>query len=140
MKEHIKRLIGIALVLVLGISMIGCAANKLPSGFDEEDVGTAAEEVVGLATAGDYDSIIFFMRDDLQGAITAAQLQEGWAPIYEKAGAFQTISKTTFSGVKDEATGEEYAVVQVLVKHADGNLVYTISLDQDLMIVGLYLK
>ncbi|MDP3447670.1 MAG: DUF3887 domain-containing protein [Eubacteriales bacterium] len=140
MKKNLKRFITIALVLALGMSMFGCAANSLPEGFEEDEVGTAAEEIVGLATAGDYESIIFFMRDDLKSAVTAAQLEEGWASIYEKAGAFQKISKTAFSSVKDETTGEEYAVVQVLVKHKSANLVYTISFDNDLALVGLYLK
>ncbi len=140
MKKNSKIFITIAIILALGMSMIGCAVSSLPEGYNEDEVGTAAEEIVGLATAGDYDSIISFMRDDLKSAITAAQLQEGWAPIYEKAGAFQNISKTAFTSVKDKSTGEEYAVVQVLVKHEGANLVYTISFNKDLALVGLYLK
>ena len=45
-----------------------------------------------------------------------------------------------FSGTKDETTGEEYAVVQVMAKHENANLTYTLSFDKDLMLVGLYLK
>lgn len=140
MKKQIKTILSAALILVLSMSMIGCAANKLPEGFTEEDVGTAAEEIVGLATMGDYDSIILSLRDDLKSGVTADQLREGWASIYEKAGAFDSITKTVFSGTKDETTGEEYAVVQVMAKHENANLTYTLSFDKDLMLVGLYLK
>ena len=80
------------------------------------------------------------MRADLQGTITADQLREGWASIYEKAGAFVSVTKTTFSGTTDKTTGEEYAVAQVSVKHENANLVYTLSFDKDLALVGLYLK
>ncbi|MEA4914834.1 MAG: DUF3887 domain-containing protein [Christensenella sp.] len=140
MKKQIKTILSAALILVLGLSLIGCAANKLPEGFVEEDVGTAAEEIVGLATAGDYDSIILSLRDDLKSSVTADQLKEGWAATYEKAGAFDSITKTVFSSTKDKTTGEEYAVVQVMAKHENANLVYTLSFDKDLMLVGLYLK
>jgi len=67
-------------------------------------------------------------------------MKEGWASIFEKAGAFDSITKTTFSGTTDKTTGEEYAVVQMLVKHANASLVYTLSFDKDLALVGLYLK
>ena len=140
MKKQIKSIVAVAMILVLSLGVFGCAAAKLPDGFDKEEVGTAAEEIVGLATEGDFDSIIASMRDDLKGSITSDQLKEGWAPIYEKAGAFVSISKTALSGASDKTTGEEYAVAQVLVKHEKANLVYTLSFDKDMMLIGLYLK
>jgi hypothetical protein len=44
------------------------------------------------------------------------------------------------SGTKDSTTGEEYAVAQVLCAHEDGNVLYTLSFDTELQLVGLYLK
>lgn len=67
--------------------------------FTEEDVSTAAEEIVGLATMGDYDSIILSLRDDLKSGVWRIS-SEGWASIYEKAGAFDSITKTVFSEPK----------------------------------------
>ena len=139
MKHH-RRLFLALMSLVLSISLIGCAGKPLPEGFDKDEVGSAAEEIVGLATAGDYDSIISLMRADLQSAITADQLRDGWAAVYEKVGAFDGVTKIAFSGTADETTGDEYAVAQVLVKHANASLVYTLSFDKDLALVGLYLK
>ena len=140
MKKQIKTIMAITLVLALSLSLFGCSAKPLPEGFDSEEVGTAAEEIVGLATMGDFESIIGYMRDDLKDSITADQLKEGWASIYEKAGAFDSITKTVFSSTKDQTTGEEYAVVQVMAKHENANLIYTLSFDKDLALVGLYLK
>lgn len=140
MKKQIKVIMAITLVLALSLSLFGCSAKPLPEGFDSDEVGTAAEEIVGLATMGDFESIIGYMRDDLKDSITADQLKEGWASIYEKAGAFVSISKTALSGASDDASGEEYAVAQVLVKHEGANLVYTLSFDKDMMLIGLYLK
>ena len=140
MKKQIKAIVTAMLILVLSFSLIGCAGASLPKGFDADEVGTAAEEIVGLATAGDFDSIVASLRDDLKSTITVDQLKEGWAPAYEKAGAFEKITKTSLSGTKDQTTGEEYAVALVLVKGADASLVYTLSFDKDMALVGLYLK
>ena len=140
MKKQITAIIALTFVLALSLSLIGCAGTPLPKGFDADEVGTSAEEIVGLATAGDYDSIIAALREDVKSAITVDQLKEGWAPVYEKAGAFVSISKTALSGAKDKTTGEEFAVAQVLVKHEKASLVYTLSFDKDMMLIGLYLK
>ena len=140
MNKMIKTALSVVMVLALSVGMIACAGGKLPEGFDKDEVGSAAEEIVGLATTGDYDSIINALRDDLKSSITADQLKEGWAPLFEKAGAFDSITKTVFSSTKDKTTGEEYAVVQLMVKHENANLIYTLSFDKDLALVGLYLK
>lgn len=140
MKKWIKSIVTVTLILALSMSLIGCAGTPLPEGFDAEEVGTAAEEIVGLATAGDFDSIIAMLRADVQSSVTVDQLKEGWAPIYEKAGAFVSITKTALSGATDKTTGDDYAVAQVLVKHENANLVYTLSFDTDMALIGLYLK
>ena len=140
MKKQIKAIVTAMLILALSLSLIGCAGAPLPKGFDADEVGTAAEEIVGLATAGDFDSIVASLREDLKSNITVDQLKETWAPVYEKAGAFEKVSKTTLSGTKDQTTGEEYAVAQVQVKCASASLIYTLSFDKDLALVGLYLK
>lgn len=138
--KHMKQIAGAVLVLLFGLTLLGCTAKSLPDGFDADQVTQKATEVVRLSTDGDYDAVISMLRDDLKSAVTADQLKEGWAPAYEKAGAFVEISKTNLTGTADQTTGEEYAVAQVLVKHADANLLYTLSFDQDLALVGLYLK
>ena len=140
MNKMIKTALSVVMVLALSVGMIACAGGKLPEGFDKDEVGSAAEEIVGLATTGDYDSIINALRDDLKSSITADQLKEGWASLFEKAGAFDSITKTVFSSTKDKTTGEEYAVVQVMAKHENANLIYTLSFDKNLALVGLYLK
>ena len=140
MKQNYRRIVVTLLALTLSFGMFACAGKPLPEGFVQEDVGTSAEEIVGYATMGDYDSIVGALREDLKASVTADSLKESWGPILEKAGAFESVSKTVFSGTEDPNTKEEYAVVQVLVKHANAKLLYTLSFDKDLALVGLYLK
>ncbi len=139
-KYAMKKWIAAALGLFLCVGLLGCSAAALPDGFDADQVTKKAAELVQLSTDGDYDAVIAMLRDDLKSQVTADQLKEGWASIYEKAGAFDSITKTVLSGTADKSTGEEYAVAQVLVKHANASLVYTFSFDKDMMLVGLYLK
>ena len=140
MKQNYRRIVVALLALALSLGLFACAGKPLPEGFVQEDVGTSAEEIVGLATMGDYDSIVASLREDLKASVTADSLKESWGPIFEKAGAFESVTKTVFSGTEDKSTKEEYAVVQVQVKHADAKLLYTLSFDKDLALVGLYLK
>lgn len=140
MKQGIKRFAAACFALLLLAGLTGCTAAPLPDGFDADAVTARAEEVVALSTAGEYDAVIGMLREDLKSAVTAEQLDEGWASIYEKAGAFESVTKVVLSGTSDKTTGEEYAVAQVLVKHADASLIYTLSFDADLALVGLYLK
>ena len=138
--KHAKRIAAAVLALLVGLTLFGCTAKPLPDGFDADQVTQKAAEIVQLSTDGNYDAVIAMLRDDLKSAVTADQLKEGWAPVYEKAGAFEEISKTYLTGTADKTTGEEYAVAQVLVKHAEASVLYTLSFDKNLALVGLYLK
>jgi len=138
--KHMKKIFTAALALLIAFATLGCSSKGLPDGYDADQVTQKAAEVVRLSTDGDYDAVIAMLRDDLKSQVTADQLREGWAATYEKAGAFEEISKTYLTGTADQTTGEEYAVAQVMVKHADASLLYTLSFDQNLALVGLYLK
>lgn len=141
MRRRTIKIAAALLAFTLCMGALGCSAGEpLPEGFDADAVTQKAADIVALATGGDYDAIIASMREDLQGAVTAEQLEESWSAIYENAGAFESITKTVLSGTADQSTGEEYAVAQVLVKHENATLLYTLSFDSDLALVGLYLK
>ena len=66
MKQNYRRIVVTLLALTLSFGMFACAGKPLPEGFVQEDVGTSAEEIVGYATMGDYDSIVGALREDLK--------------------------------------------------------------------------
>lgn len=135
-----KRVLAALLALCTALVLFGCGAQPLPEGFDKDKVTARAEEIVGYANSGDYDAIIACLRADLTDAVTADQLKEGWAPTYEKVGAFDSIQSEQLVGTTDKTTSEEYAVALIACKHASGSVLYTLSFDKDLNLVGLYLK
>ncbi len=119
---------------------LGCGANSLPEGFSEDAVTARAEEIVQYASAGDYESVVSCLREDLAGALTADQLEEAWSGTYERVGAVESVKSVSLSGTADDSTGEEYAVAQVICRHEKGSVLYTLSFDAELNLVGLYLK
>lgn len=135
-----KRIVAALLALALCLGLIGCSANKLPEGFDADKVTARAEEIVGYANSGDYETIISCLREDLKSAVTADQLKDGWAPTYEAVGAFNSIKSVQLLGTADQTTKEEYAVALVTCTHEKDSVLYTLSFDADLNLVGLYLK
>jgi len=135
-----RKIVISAMLLLMSFALIGCAGKPLPEGYDADEVTARAEEIVSLANNGEYDEIIAALRSDLQDAVTAEQLETGWGPTYEKVGAFSEIKQVTLTATEDSSTGEEYAVALVTCAHADGNVLYTLSFDTDLTLVGLYLK
>ncbi|HWQ06557.1 MAG TPA: DUF3887 domain-containing protein [Feifaniaceae bacterium] len=135
-----RRLFAAVLTLTIGLSLLGCAGQPLPEGFDAEEVTARAEEIVGYANDGDYDTIMSCLREDLQSAVTAEELDSGWAPTYESVGAFESIKSVKLLGTADSSTKEEYAVALVTCTHEKGSVLYTLSFDADLNLVGLYLK
>ncbi len=139
MRRTIKLLCASVLALMVCI-LTGCSTAPLPDGFDADEVTARAEEIIGYANAGEFDTIIDNLREDLKDAVTADQLSESWAPTYERVGAFESVKKVVLSGTSDSTTGENYAVVQALCVHENGNVLYTLSFDENLQLVGLYLK
>lgn len=138
--KRIKIFFSAALLLACA-ALIGCAAGKpLPEGFDADEVTARAEQIVDYANNGEYGEIVSALRADLQDAVTADQLATGWDPVYEKVGAFSEIKQVTLTATEDSSTGEEYAVALVTCAHENGNVLYTLSFDADLELVGLYLK
>ena len=140
MQKQLKTIACAILALTLALGLLGCAGKALPEGFDADKVTARAEEIVGYANASDYDTIIICLREDLQSAVTADQLKEGWAPTYEAVGAFDSIKSVQLLGTPDPTTKEEYAVALVTCTHEKGSVLYTLSFDADLNLVGLYLK
>ena len=127
--------------MALVFSLCACAnAAILPAEFDKAALETAAKEVVQMAGAGDYAAVIERIKPELQGNVTAAQLEEGWGSTLEKIGEHKEYTAVSIFGQKNTTTGEIYAVVVVVSRHEDGNSQYTLSYDAQMNLTGLYLK
>lgn len=135
-----KKLCLSLLTLLLALSLAACASAELAEGFDETEVKTRAKELVATINTQDYDAVVAEIREDLQGQLSAQSLEDAWAPLLEKSGAFETFSSVAAYGQADKATGENYAVCVLVCKYENASRTFTLSMDEDMELVGLYMK
>ena len=135
-----KKTAVLLLALAMLFSLAACGASKLSDEYVEADVIARAEALVGVINTKDYPAVVAELRDDLEASITAEQLESAWGASLDKAGAFVSFSKEAAASQKNESTGENYAVVVLVCKYENSTLTYTVSMDKDLEIVGMYMK
>ena len=135
-----KKLIKIVLFFGLLLTFTACSSDKLSSSFDKDEVTDKAKAVVEVINTKDYAAIIALFRSDLQDQITADQLQQAFDEQLEAAGTFSDFKSIVIKSENDKSTNEEYAVVILEAVYENKTLIYTISFDTDLELVGLYMK
>jgi hypothetical protein len=113
---------------------------KLADSYDENAVISRAKEVVEVINTHDYDAIQAELRDDLEDDLTSDQLKAAWDKTLTDAGDFKDYKSITTVGQKSKSTGEDYAQVVLVCNYENATLIYTIIMDANLEIVGMYLK
>jgi len=131
-----KRLILIVSILLL----VACSSNKIPEGFDENELKDKAESIVMLLNDENYSDVYDMFREDIKLLVTLEQIEQILTTKYEQVGEFEKINQIVITDTKDPSTSEIYAVVIVVSEHSDGNATYTLSFDDALEIVGFYIK
>jgi hypothetical protein len=128
------------ILLVFSITLAACTSAKLADIYDENIVIERAKEVVEMINSQDYDQVNAEIRDDLQDQLTSIQLKDAIGEKLAEAGAFIEYPSITTLGQKSKTTGEDYATVVLVGKYEKSTIVFTISMDANLDIVGLYVK
>ncbi len=127
-------------VLVFTIMLSACTSTKLADIFDEDSVIERAKGIVELVNAYDFEAVNAQLRDDLQDQLTAGQLKDALEGKLVNAGAFVDYQSSAAVGQKSKSTGEDYATVVLVGEYEKGTIVFTITMDANLEIVGLYAK
>jgi hypothetical protein len=128
------------ILLVFLITLSACTTTKLADIYDEKIVTERAKEVVELINSQDYDNVNAEIRDDLQDQLTSNQLRDAIGAKLVEAGAFIEYKSITTFEQKSKTSGEDYATVVLVGNYEKSTLVFTISMDSNLDIVGLYVK
>ena len=141
MKKKLSALLT-AIFLLCSLLLSGCSkATPLPEGMEEEAVGKAAREVVALLVAGEYQSVADLFRPDMQQTYSVtAQTIEDLMAIVSNAGAFVKAEETLVLGGENKNFSEPYAAVAVYCEHEEKNIVYEMSFDLDMALIGLAAK
>jgi hypothetical protein len=128
------------ILLAFSITLSACTSAKLADIYDESVVTERAKEIVEMINSQDYDSVNAEIRDDLQDQLTSSKLKDALGAKLVEAGAFIEYQSITAFGQKSKTSGEDYATVVLVGKYEKSTIVFTITLDSNLDIVGLYVK
>ncbi|PKM72115.1 MAG: hypothetical protein CVU91_10290 [Firmicutes bacterium HGW-Firmicutes-16] len=135
-----KKLLLPILVVILILSLAACSSNKLADIYKEDEVIAKAKNVVETINTQDYDAVVAFVREDLQSQLTADSLESVWKPMLDESGVFKDYKTVVAYGQKSKSTSEEYAVCVLVCTYENATRTFTISLDKDLAVVGMYMK
>lgn len=127
-------------VLTFSIILSACTSTKLAEIYDENSVIERGQEIVEIINTQDFDLVNAELRDDLEDQLTSDQLKEAMGQKLNEAGSFVEYQSISTLGQKSKTTGEDYATVVLVGKYENGTLVFTITMDSNLDLVGLYLK
>lgn len=135
-----KLLAKLSLILLILIMFTACAPESLPDKFDEEKVKTSAENIITLFSNEEYEKITNeFTREDLKVGLTADVLGGAKSKIMPNAGSFVEFSNTSMVAQKDKE-GKDFVAAVLVVKYENQTVTYTISFDENMKLIGFYLK
>lgn len=135
-----KRIFSGLLAILMLMTLSACSSSKLADIYSADEVITRAKKVVEVINTLDYDAMNAELREDLRSALTAEQLKTAWDTKLAGAGSFTEYTTTATAGQKSKSTGEDYAIAILVCKYEKASLTFTISMDKDMQIVGLYMK
>ncbi len=135
-----KKACSLLFAALMVMSLAACASAKLSEDYSEDEVIARAKEVITVINTLDYSAVSAELRDDLESKLTAEQLKAGWDTSLKNAGAFVEYTTETTAGQKSQSTDEDYALAILVCKYENASLTFTIIMDKNLDIVGMYMK
>lgn len=134
-----KKLLIIGIVSLLIISILGgCNSTKLAGSFDKDTVEASAKQVIDYLNAGDYDSIHAMLREDGKEILTSEVLTDAVDKTYGKAGSFVEYKDTNVIGKKDKDA--DYAIALIEAEYEKKSVLFTISFDSNMELVGIFMR
>ncbi len=136
-----KKLVSIILALTLFLALfVGCSGPSLSDKFDEAKVKSAAEDAINLLNNKEFEKFCTELpSDDLKSAITVDVMKNAIAQVMPDAGKFVEFSSESVVGQKDKE-GNECAVAVIVAKYENQKVTYTISYNEQMKLIGFYLK
>lgn len=120
---------------------IGGKGSKLSEKFDEASVIKEAKVVIDYVNAGDYQTLEESMWSTvMKQNAPASEIEKAVKPILDDLGAFESYAKEAVTGQKDKDTEQEFAVAVILAKYEKRKAQFTISFDEDMKVIGFFIK
>jgi len=131
-----------ATVLAAAVCLVlltGCGSTKLSEDYKEDEVKSAAENVITLVNNQDSEGLKAICTVQMRDALTDDVMKQIYEAIGE-GGTFEEVSNISVAGSTDKTSGEEFAVAVVKAKYEIRSFTYTISFTKEMKLAGLYYK
>ena len=130
MKKYIK----VILIVLCFTVLTGCGIGKLSDKYSEDTLKKEVEGIIDNFNNGQYEDIIAKGDEVLQSKLRSDQLKDVWEGISPKLGSYEEISKIAFQ----EKDG--IAVVVAIARYENSKVQFTMSFNEDMKLVGIYIK
>lgn len=136
-----RKIVSLLTMFILMGMLAGCGkSTELADVFDEKEVISKAENAVTVANEGEFKGYYELWDDSLKSKILEKDYNEQVLAVVEKKGEFKGIGKTVVVGQTDEKTGKNYAIAVLVGEYSEGKIQYTISFDEDMNMIGFFIK
>ncbi|MCM1184584.1 MAG: DUF3887 domain-containing protein [Roseburia sp.] len=127
----------LAAVIAVGYWMLPKGSMELTH-FDEAQVEARAKFLIGLVEADDYEQLREYSMEQLRTQEVEDAIRQAKDMIRTDWGARESLGNVYLSELTQ--MGQLMVAVQVNVSYENTSVTYTIVLDQDLQMGGIYLK
>jgi hypothetical protein len=110
------------------------------SELDWPTFGPTVEQIIRQLLTGQYDAVYSRFNDDMRDALPLRTLTEVMNPLRDKHGAFDSIVRHSAPVVRLPEGLHAFRVTVATKKTTDEPLVFTITLDEEKRIAGLYVR
>lgn len=132
-----KRYIAVPAALVLFYAI--CAgSSELPEGFDKNRVFRVSKDFINRLNEGDFKACYQRFNETMKSSMSSERLESTFRSIAEGLGGFVRFKGLSVSAKK--SLGVEYAVCVVKCQYEKEAATFTLSLDKEMKIGGLYIK
>lgn len=116
-----------------------CAGGSdLPEGFEKNQVLQKAKYFIKCLNARNYEKCYNAFNPIMETSMNLEKLQATMDPIFDVLGGFVRVKGISLSSRK--VLGADYAVCTIKCIYENGAANFTLSLDKDLKLGGLYIK
>jgi len=135
MKKRIPLLLS---ALALFALLSGCSARPLPDGISQEAAGQAGQAIVDLLLAGNYQGVVDSFDPEMRQSLslTAGLVETSISPVLD-AGAYISTYQIMAVGGQSKNYDGDFVTVGIYCEHEEVDVIYEMSFDTDLELIGL---
>ncbi len=142
MKRFVFRSVLVVLcALLVAVTLCGCglSGTSLPKGMDPDKALSQAQEIAMSLSKGEFEGVAEQFSEEMKAQLSSEDLREALKDEVEKRGTVTKYLSWSMRGASDDEAGE-YAVVVLVCKCEKGSATFTVCIDKDSKICGLYMK